>query len=141
MPATKKQPAPALSIVDVASKANAKLAQELQSGIPLSQATLAAFAQLAQVAKTFETMKEAIKEHAAGWKDKITEAYEPGALALHVTTTSKVSPRWKEEAIDVARRLAEAQGTPWNEAAYVQKIGAKTIPSVSISISVAAVSG
>jgi hypothetical protein len=143
MPATKKQPAPAQapSIVDVAAKANALLAEELQSGVPLSQDTLAAFAQLAQVAKVFETMQKAIKEHAAGWKDKITEAYQPGALVLHVTQTSKVSPKWKEEAIEVARRLSEAQGTPWNEAAYVQQVGAKTTPSVSVSISVSAVSG
>lgn len=62
--------------------------------------------------------------------------FEDGPLKVQYNASSKVSPKWKEEAVEVAGLLANAKGVPFVEDLYVDRVKKKYPASESISVSV-----
>ena len=92
----------------------------------------------AAIDKAHTTLTAALKMLDERLKARRTSpgGFEAGPLKVQFNATSKVTPKWKEEAVETAGLLANAQGVPFVVDLYVDRIKKKYPASESISVSV-----
>jgi hypothetical protein len=60
--------------------------------------------------------------------------FEIGRVAITFPETTKVSPKWKDEACIAGRALCEAKGTSYDEEVFVKSVQSKYPATTSVSV-------
>lgn len=134
--------AAALSVAEVkCCSLAADLAQLTEDGIGGGRVVGQDMAQNLHALLVFETrLKKLVKEVKEGLLAGKANgvAFEPGRFAVLFDTTYKSSPKWKEEAVRLARSLAALKGEAFDEESWATSIAASypKLPSTSVEIAI-----
>ncbi len=152
MPATPKKsakaaqaPAPRLPIVaprpldpESMVQSLSKLALELSAlaapGQLLSQRALEIARAMRAINGVTDAALKLFDATVVPWGSRLAEAYEPGTLAIQIENRPSARPKWKEEAVSQAAKVAEMSSLPFVEEVYVKRVQDATPKTDSKSV-------
>lgn len=98
--------------------------EKLDATKAFPQAAMRAFLALDEIFKAVEAGQDAfkaaaIKHHAAGGK------FEPGKIAITIKDQPRVTPKWQDECLDIAKKLAVLEKVQFNKDIFIDAVKAR----------------
>lgn len=103
--------------------------------VAMPQDILALYAAVEDAQHRLGQMQEVLKAKLLAHR-KGTGGFEPGAYMALFPSSSKVSPKWKDEAITLATEVSNLKGVPFVESRFLDAVKVKYPLSESISLQV-----
>lgn len=103
---------------------------------PYSQDDLIRVQALKLVKSKAESALKVFDATVKAWDGKVNECYERGDLVLLLEKSPRREVSWKDEAVALAKKLAELESRPFNEVVYVETTQNKVKPSTVYSVKV-----
>lgn len=103
---------------------------------PYSQDDLIRVQALKLVKSKAESALKVFDATIKAWDGKVNECYERGDLVLLLEKSPRREVSWKDEAIALAKKVAELESRPFNEVVYVETTQNKVKPSTVYSVKV-----